>query len=565
MTFRIGLFQFELSHPNNAPHMGSCLIAPDLIADGHEVDACLVGCHHVPDLLRRIDERGYNLIGLDSIFPINVVNQIKDAFPRLPLVVGGVNALALFLASTADLAVVGPGRRAMRALAGTLAAGTSLSAVPNLFFRIGEHPARRESGEGISAGEVTGGEDPGGAAARPIDHSGTTRRWDVREEVLPYEPHLDWDYLGTGRDPAAGRHLLSVVPEFGCPYMEDALVLPEFEAIEAGESAGHLLDHLRLSPRAEAAMQPFVENTRGCSFCVFRFQDFTIMDAERTVDIVLTQIRHLHRITGARDFSLQTENPFRILRLLVTRLQAEGPAVERIAIRTFASVLLAKADEFRRVLEVARAGGMQLVLQQVGFENFDQRHLDIFNKGISVEENLRAARLLSELKHEFADTIEPFTGHGLILFDPWTTIEDLDRNVRAIEQDAPFLMPAVGINSKLVFYDPFNPIYRKARKEGLVVPSSHDYGWDFRFADSRTTDFVQMVLALERRLHRRLAAAGRDDATPSSRGYRSFEILLFRRALESYIAHDGDPTGQREGFVALSRWIDQEVESGQTG
>jgi hypothetical protein len=563
MPLRIGLFQFELSHPNNAPHMGSCLIAPDLIADGHQVDACLVGAAHVPDLLERIDERGYDLIALDSIFPIDVVNQIKDAFPHLPLVVGGVNALALFLSSAADLAIVGPGRWAMRSLAGALASDASKAAVPNLFFRVGVHQAGVR-GELSRHEERSMGALAAGAVARSIDHSGHTRRWDVAEETLPYGPLLDWDYLGTGRDPGAGRRLLSVVPEFGCPYMEDALVLPEFGAVEAGDSPGRLLDHLRLSPRAETAMQPFMENTRGCSFCVFRFQDFTIMDVERTVDIVLTQIRHLHRVTGALDFSLQTENPFRILRSLVTRLRAEGPALERLAIRTFAAVLLAKADEFRRALDVARQSGLQIVLQQVGFENFDQRHLDIFNKGISVEDNLRAARLLGELKQDYGDTIEPFTGHGLILFDPWTTIEDLDRNVRAIERDAPFLLPAVGINSKLVFYDPFNPIFRKARNEGLVVPWPRDYGWDFKFADSRTADFVQMVLALERRLQRRLAASGNQAATLSSRGYRTLETLLFRRALESYLAHDGDPAGQREGFVALSRWIDQEVESGRT-
>lgn len=552
MSLRIGLFQFELSHPNNPPHIGSCLIAPDLLADGHEVEACLVGVRHVSDLLDRIDERGYDLIGLDSIFPIDVVNRIKDAFPELPVVVGGINALALFLASSADMAVVGPGRRAMSGLATALAWGGSLSEVSNLFYRVGEH-------------RPGAGEDGAPAAARPIDHSGLTRRWDVSEEVLPYAPLLDWDYLGTGRDAKAGVRLLSVVPEFGCPYMEDALVLPEFEGVEAGEPAGRLLDHLRLSPRAEAAMEPFIANTRGCSFCVFRFQDFTVIDAQSTVDLVLTQVRHLHRVTGAREFSLQTENPFRILRLLLTRLAAEGPAVERLAIRTFATVLLAKADEFRRALDLARASGMQIVLQQIGFENFDQRHLDIFNKGISVADNVRAAHLLTELRDEYGETIEPFSGHGLILFDPWTTVEDLERNVRAIERDASFLLPAVGLRSRLVFYDPFNPIFRKARREGLVVPSPHDYGWDFCFADPRTTDFVEMVHALERRLERRMTAGGRVPGEMSSRGYRGLENVLFRRALSSYLEHDGDAAGQRAGFEALARWIDQQVERGSGG
>jgi len=573
MPLRIGFFQFELSHPNNAPHIGMCLIAPDLARDGHELEAYLVGARSVPELIQLIERRGYDLVGLDSIFPIDVVNLLKDTFPDLPLVVGGVNALALFLSSAADLAVVGPGRRAIRALAGAMAGAgegalprwpldpEALRPIPNLFFRLGRH---EPGGSGSPSEPAARGALAKAAVGRGIDHSGTIRRWDVEEEVLPYEPLLEWGYLGTGRHPEAARKLLSIVPEFGCPYQEDALVLPQFAGVEAQESPSALLAHLDLSPRAVDAMRPFLANTGGCSFCVFRFQDYTLLDVERTVDLLLTQVRHLQARVGARGFSLQTENPFRILRPFLTRLASESVPVERLAIRTIATILLAKADEFRRALTIARTHGVQIVLQQIGFENFDQEHLDLFNKGITVAENRRAARLLGELKAEFGDTIEPFSGHGLILFDPWTTLESLARNVAAIEADAPYLLPAIGLQSKLVFYDPFNPIFRRARNDGLVVPSPHDYGWDFRFADTRTTDFVQMCLALERHLVKRLGYRASDEQL-SSRGYRQIKNELFRRALDRYRQDDGNPAGQRAGFFELAGWIDGEVAKAGAG
>jgi radical SAM superfamily enzyme YgiQ (UPF0313 family) len=559
MPLRIGFFQFELSHPNNAPHIGMCLIAPDLVADGHEVEAYLVGVRSVPDLVRLLADRRYDLVGIDSIFPIDVVNELKDTFPDLPLVVGGVNALALFLSSAADLAVVGPGRRAIRALAASLAAAKAagvapdIRSVPNLFFRVGPHDPQAAGGDGVGRGALAVA-----AVARPIDHSGTIRKWDVEEEVLPYAPLLEWGYLGSGRDPGAGRRLLSLVPEFGCPYQEDALAMPSFAGVERGESPAALLAHLDLRPRAVEAMRPFLANNGGCSFCVFRFQDYTLIDVERTVDILLVQVRELQARVGVRDFSLQTENPFRLLRPFLSRLVHDGIPVERLAIRTIATILLAKVDEFRRALAIAQEHGIQIVLQQIGFENFDQEHLDLFNKGITVAENRRAARLLSELKAEFGDAIEPFSGHGLILFDPWTTLESLERNIAAIEADAPYLKPAIGLQSKLVFYDPFNPIFRRARNDGLVVPSPHDYGWDFRFADPRTTDFVQMCLALERHLAKRVGDRAGGEGL-SSRGYRRLENELFRRALTSYQAAGGRPERQREGFFEVAHWIDGEL------
>jgi radical SAM superfamily enzyme YgiQ (UPF0313 family) len=565
MALRIGFFQFELSHPNNAPHVGMSLIAPDLVRDGHEVDACLVGARHVPDLLRRIEAGGHDLVGLDSIFPIDVVNQIKDAFPELPVVVGGVNALALFLASAADLAVVGPGRVAVRSLARALAAGTGLDEVPNLYYRQGRHFPRGEGQRGGGPGALAAA-----ASARPIDHTGRHRAWNVEEEVLPYEPLLDWDYLGSGREPAANRRLLSIVPEFGCPYQQDALALPGFAPLHKDDSPAEILPHLDIHPRAAAAMRAFIGNTGGCSFCVFRFQDLTLLDTERTVALLMTQVRHLQQVAGVREFSLQSENPLRVLRPFLARLAAMRIPADRVAIRTMATILLAKADELRRALVLAREHGTQIILQQIGFESFDQEQLDRFNKGISVADNRRAARLLAELKAEFGDTLEPFSGHGLILFDPWTTPESLGRNLGAIAEDAPFLLPAVGVQSKLVFYDPFNPIFRLAQKEGLLVPSPHDYGWDFRFADPRTADFVQMVLALDRHLRKRLAARGEtdfdggpgsDQDSVSSRGYRRLETELFRRALASYLAHGADAAAQRQEFFALARWVDAVLEA----
>ena len=138
------------------------------------------------------------------------------------------------------------------------------------------------------------------------------------------------------------------------------------------------------------------------------------------------------------------------------------------------------------------------------------------------------------------------------------SLHQLAEPSHAERETAEFLARAVGLGSRLVFYDPFNPIFRKARAQGLAVRSSRDFGWDFSFADARTTDFVQMVMALNKHLAKRLAHEGERN----SRGAAPYEGWIFRRALAAYQKANGDSERLKAAFLSIAAEIDRALESG---
>ncbi len=525
---KVGLFQFEMSHPNQAPHIGMCLMVPDLKRQGHAVDAYLVARTHVEVWIEHVAAAGYGLVALDSIFPAGAVNRLKARVPEVPVVVGGVNAPGLFLASAADFCVAGAGRRALTLLVDALAAGTTLDQVPNLFWR------RRDR----------------------VERSAVDLGWTLAGELEPYAPEVEWGYLGGERPAGANTHQLSVVAELGCVYQEDAAKNPIFLDLAGAPRTGWA--GVEMSERAERALSAYISNNRGCSFCVFRFQDFTHTPTAETVEQVIRQMDALAARYGARQFSVQSENPLRFLGALLDRLESRPYPVEALSIRTLPLILLQRGDALGRALTQARRMGITIVLQQLGFESFDDEHLARFNKGITAAQNRQVARQLATWAAEFPETLDALSGHGLILFDPWTSVGSLARNAAAIAADAPFLEPALSVHSRLVFYDPFNPIFRLADQAGLVVKSEQGFGWDFRFADAATADFVGMVHGLNAHLAKRL---GGSVPRLSSRGTLPQEPWIFRQALALYQEAGGEPAVLRRAFFDIAQEIDARLEA----
>ena len=72
---------------------------------------------------------------------------------------------------------------------------------------------------------------------------------------------------------------------------------------------------------------------------------------------------------------------------------------------------------------------MRILLSSVGFEAFDDNLLKNFHKGLSVEVNLEAVRLMRGLKEEFpgewAYSNKEGAIHGFIHPTPWDTKETL--------------------------------------------------------------------------------------------------------------------------------------------
>ena len=77
-------------------------------------------------------------------------------------------------------------------------------------------------------------------------------------------------------------------------------------------------------------------------------------------------------------------------------------------------------DEIRRFIDI----GLDFIF--IGVESFIQRHLDFFKKNVSVEENIKAMRILDELNANYRI--------GLLLFNPITRLEEIKESLDIISE-----------------------------------------------------------------------------------------------------------------------------------
>ncbi|MEE2828532.1 MAG: hypothetical protein VX498_05050 [Myxococcota bacterium] len=493
--------QCELEHRHQAPHLPMCLYAADLEAAGHRVDKLLVHPSALDDASAWVPP-GASMLVLDAVFPFALIRQLKES-TGLPVLVGGHNALQHILRGPADLAVVGAGRAALSALA----AGSPPHEVPGLWFRQDD-------------GRLDCGPPP---ASLP----------NLRTELLPFRPDMDWDYRGPPRAPGSNLRIPSVVAELGCVWNRSILTSRDETTARFYDGVRPRLPDLPLTPRAtEMIRRFFVGAEGGCSFCVLRYTQRSYEPPADSLDLLLTQARLLVE-KGARGLSIQTEHPLSILRNFLERLQLEGLAerLDEVHIRTIPWLVLRHSDELERCINTAQQVGIQLVLGQVGFEAFDERSLAVFHKGLSPQDNRAAARLLTELDAKHGSSFLGTRGHGLIPLHPWTRPQDLRTNLEACRVDAPWLLPAMSPYRRLELYAEWTPLFWKAWDDKLVRPAPEGFGWDWEFADEGTGELIAAASALlaRRRADDPIAAADVLDAVlgiweseddPAARGKR---------------------------------------------
>ena len=90
----------------------------------------------------------------------------------------------------------------------------------------------------------------------------------------------------------------------------------------------------------------------------------------------------------------------------------------------------------KQTLHMAGDMGVYMLLSSIGFESFDDTILQNLNKGMDVKTNLKAIRLIRQLKEEFPDELGYSTKegaiHGFIHPTPWDTKETEANNQKNI-------------------------------------------------------------------------------------------------------------------------------------
>ena len=164
---------------------------------------------------------------------------------------------------------------------------------------------------------------------------------------------------------------------------------------------------------------------KGCSFCdVAADKGF---HGKLDQGTVIRQIRCLPETTNGRKipFELINENPLPILAELLQEVTKQDIALSQINLTLRADWFLSGARHLKQALRAAGDLGVYVLLSSIGFESFDDAILHNLNKGLSVEKNLEAIRLMRQLKeifpHQLGYSNREGANHGFIHPTPWDT------------------------------------------------------------------------------------------------------------------------------------------------
>jgi anaerobic magnesium-protoporphyrin IX monomethyl ester cyclase len=188
---------------------------------------------------------------------------------------------------------------------------------------------------------------------------------------------------------------------------------------------------------------PSIYGSRGCyfvcSFCqvcqFYRSQPGSVYRA-RSIDNVLDEVEALIAATSEGYIGFVDDEFVGAGTKGMERTWTFCRAIEQRGL-VFQYGIQCRADSVDREL-FARLKETGLGHVYLGIESAVQRSLDLFEKRVTVDDNLRAVRTLEDLGIDYT--------MGFILCDPYTTLDELKQNVAFIQQVAAFPLGLNGLN-----------------------------------------------------------------------------------------------------------------------
>ena len=175
---------------------------------------------------------------------------------------------------------------------------------------------------------------------------------------------------------------------------------------------------------------------KGCSFCDVAVDKGHL--GKLDIETVISQILCLPEAEDGRKipFELINENPLPTLPDLLQEVASQGIMLSQINLTLRADWLIKGLEYLKQTLHMAGDMSVYMLLSSIGFESFDDTILQNLNKGMDVKTNLKAIRLIRQLKEEFPDELGYSTKegaiHGFIHPTPWVTKETEANNQKNI-------------------------------------------------------------------------------------------------------------------------------------
>ncbi|MEZ4220092.1 MAG: radical SAM protein [Polyangiaceae bacterium] len=302
----------------------------------------------------------------------------------------------------------------------------------------------------------------------------------------PFDPVLDHEVIAL-RNPEPVEHK-TLLGNVGCPFASDPFALPHYAGVEIKEDVG--LSRL------------------GCAFCPMGGDYQVRSDAVVVEDLVKQARWFLDGLPGLRALVISDQAPLRYLPALMDA--AASLRASNWLFPARADALLREEAALRRALASARQSGHFLECYLVGFEAFCQRELDRYNKGSSVETLLRAVDLLRSVRREFPQQFAyaRTRGHSLVLFNPWTTPEDLLESADVMRRHGLNELFDEPTRNRLRLYRDLPITYAAARDGALAASDNPGSGAGrakgysaeipWRFLDERTAEVTRVLELLQR-------------------------------------------------------------------
>jgi radical SAM superfamily enzyme YgiQ (UPF0313 family) len=459
------------------PNIGLCIIASEMKGRrGFDCDPIMLFDIEKPEtrkkLLEIIQKNRYGLIGLHTVgfyyFNFNtysaLVNDIKQASPGTKIVVGGPDSILSFNQPAVDFVVMGPGRKSFASLAEAVSEETSPYNVPNLFFRI------RRNGRSL------------------VEHSGKLIPYSIGE-FRPFKPFLDW--MVVGRDPIPQFKQAMILKSFGCYHNKSVIGNPHFKDIQFKIDYEDLFG-IPKSGFTESARRVLKERVdsrvRGCTFCeIHRDKNYASLTTDETTDFLLEQsnywLDYWDKNTDSnnlRYIEVFNEGSVNFLPSFLSALDPRGYDLY-IGVNMRADDIIRNRKLVEAALEECRDKSLKLEIATIGFENFVQRHLDIYNKGTTVRQNVQAINIVRKIGEKHKDKFYFDESATFILFNPWTTLDELERNVDYVRKYKLWNMTLTFTVSLMSFRG--TAIYEKIKQEGLLTDKKWHFAAPWRFKD----------------------------------------------------------------------------------
>ena len=269
--------------------------------------------------------------------------------------------------------------------------------------------------------------------------------------------------IGVGREQRPDRPAV-VHGSAGCAYGQSVLDNPHFQGVPF--------------PSEKVVL-------RGCSFCATG--GIPRRPSGEVLASVLAQLDHLlEQEPDTARIQLNDQNPFPYLAQFIDRLGERAAHPMEVLIETRADWFLGSMAVMERALQGAERHGHRILLFLVGLESLSQKDLDLYNKGVTVEQNertvLECRRLRRRYPKSYSDTPAAF---GFILYNPWTELSDITLNLDTAERIGLQEFRGQLTRAKLRLY-PDTALFYKAKHEGLLaerfpyeaMDSARRYGYE---------------------------------------------------------------------------------------